>query len=200
MRNRGHVVKLVTIRRMTVAPATAWARAGGGHLRQFRAQVHQEADGCQPDALRNRRREPHRPAETQQRLKQTKTRSRSDSAGRLFDISLTLCKIVTMQTRTDGRIPTLPPKEALILELLVREKELYGLELVAASKGRLKRGTVYVTLGRMEEKGYITSRQEDAPPSAGGLPRRIYEPTAFGRRVLRTWTQMAARLMPEFAR
>ena len=98
------------------------------------------------------------------------------------------------------RIPSLPPKEALILELLVLESELYGLQLVAASKRRLKRGTVYVTLGRMEEKGYISSRLEDAPPDAGGLPRRIYEPTAFGRRVLRAWTQVARRLSPEFAR
>ena len=105
-----------------------------------------------------------------------------------------------MPPRRHGRIPTLPPKEALILDLLVRGKELYGLELVAASKGRLKRGTVYVTLGRMEDKGYLASRLEDAPPSAGGLPRRIYEPTAFGRRVLRAWTEVAARLMPAFAR
>ena len=93
----------------------------------------------------------------------------------------------------------LPPKEALILELLVRKQELYGLELVAASKGRLKRGTVYVTLGRMEEKGYVTSRLEDAPPAAGGLPRRIYEATAFGRRMLAALRQVA-RLVPEFAR
>jgi DNA-binding PadR family transcriptional regulator len=37
---------------------------------------------------------------------------------------------------------------------LLRHQELYGLQLVAASRGRLKRGTVYVTLRRMEEKGY----------------------------------------------
>ena len=98
------------------------------------------------------------------------------------------------------RIPTLPPKEALILELLVQEAELYGLQLVAASKGRLKRGTVYVTLGRMEEKGYISSRLEDAPPEAGGLPRRIYEPTTFGRRVLDAWAHVARSLRPELAR
>jgi PadR family transcriptional regulator PadR len=98
------------------------------------------------------------------------------------------------------RIPTLPPKEALILELLAREAELYGLQLVHAAKGRLKRGTVYVTLGRMEEKGYISSRLEDAPPDAGGLPRRIYEPTAFGRRALSAWAHVAARLSPRFAR
>ena len=99
-----------------------------------------------------------------------------------------------------GRIPTLPPKEALILELLVGESEMYGLQLVAASKRRLKRGTVYVTLGRMEEKGFITSRLEDAPPEAGGLPRRVYEPTAFGRRVLRAYELAHRHLTLEPAR
>ena len=102
--------------------------------------------------------------------------------------------------RRHDRIPTLPPKEALILRLLAGGKEMYGLELVAASKRRLKRGTVYVTLGRMERKGYVTSRLEEAPPAAGGLPRRIYEATAFGRRALAAWDHVAARLMPELAR
>jgi DNA-binding PadR family transcriptional regulator len=77
---------------------------------------------------------------------------------------------------------------------------LYGLELVARSKRRLKRGTIYVTLGRMEDKGYVTSRLEDPPPATGGLPRRLYEPTAFGTRVLAAWTAAAQLLMPEFAR
>jgi PadR family transcriptional regulator PadR len=94
---------------------------------------------------------------------------------------------------------SLSRKESLILELLVRDAELYGLQLVAESKRRLKRGTVYVTLQRMEEKGYVTSRTEDAPPSAGGLPRRLYRPTALGRRVLDAWTTVK-QLVPEFAR
>ena len=99
-------------------------------------------------------------------------------------------------------MPTLPAKEALIIELLSASGgrgEMYGLELVAASKGRLKRGTVYVTLGRMEEKGLVTSQLEAAPPEAGGLPRRIYQATALGRRLSEAWSHVA-RLLPEFAR
>ena len=103
-------------------------------------------------------------------------------------------------TERDRRPLTLSAKETLILELLVRDGELYGLQMVAASKRRLKRGTVYVTLGRMEEKGYVASRQEDAPPEAGGLPRRLYRATPLGRRVLTAWTTATRRLMPEFAR
>ncbi len=98
------------------------------------------------------------------------------------------------------RVLTLSAKETLILELLVRDGELYGLQMVAASRKRLKRGTVYVTLGRMEDKGYVSSRQEDAPPDAGGLPRRLYRATPLGRRVLAAWAKATRLLMPEFAR
>ena len=98
--------------------------------------------------------------------------------------------------RSHPRMLTLSPKELLVLELL-RDEELYGLQLVAASRRRLKRGTVYVTLGRMEEKGYITSTLEAAPAGKGGLPRRIYAATPLGRRMLAAWTSGATQLMPE---
>jgi DNA-binding PadR family transcriptional regulator len=94
--------------------------------------------------------------------------------------------------------PRLSAKETLILDLLVARRELYGLQLVTASRGRLKRGTVYVTLGRMEEKGYVSSRLEDGPPEAGGLARRQYQATPLGRRLLEAWTHVA-RLVPELA-
>jgi PadR family transcriptional regulator PadR len=94
---------------------------------------------------------------------------------------------------------TLSPKEQLILELLVVNGEMYGLQLVAESARRLKRGTVYVTLGRMEEKGYVTSNPEDQSPETGGLPRRLYQPTALGRSVLKAWRAAAGDLLPRFA-
>jgi DNA-binding PadR family transcriptional regulator len=87
----------------------------------------------------------------------------------------------------------------LVLELLTQRDAMYGLQLVAASRKRLKRGSVYVTLGRMEEKGYITSRLEAAPPEVGGMPRRLYEPTALGRRLLAAWTAAAQHFSPRFA-
>jgi len=98
------------------------------------------------------------------------------------------------------RRPSLSDKETVVLELLIRDGEMYGLELVSASDGALKRGTVYVTLGRMEEKGYVTARQEDAPLGAGGLPRRLYAPTPLGRELLRAWTTVSRRLAVRFAR
>jgi DNA-binding PadR family transcriptional regulator len=92
-------------------------------------------------------------------------------------------------------VPSLSPKEALILKLLAERGEMYGLLLVASSDGKLKRGTVYVTLGRMEEKGYVESRQEAQEPGAIGLPRRLYKPTARGVAVLRAWERAALSLL-----
>jgi PadR family transcriptional regulator len=81
----------------------------------------------------------------------------------------------------------LPAKERVILELLGSKGPMYGLQLVEHSRGALKRGTVYVTLGRMESKGLVASEQE-APHAGGiGLPRRIYRPTPLGERMLRAW-------------
>jgi len=93
-------------------------------------------------------------------------------------------------------IPSLPPKERLILDLLIAKSgPLFGLQLVALSDGALKRGTVYVTLGRMEAKGFVRSEQEAMPPGAIGLPRRLYYPTPLGERVLRAWSLMARELV-----
>ena len=83
--------------------------------------------------------------------------------------------------------PTLPPKELLILEMLVSRGPLHGLGMVEESGGRLKRGTVYVTLGRMEAKGFLVSEQEAPNPAAIGLPRRIYRVTGLGERMLGAW-------------
>ena len=64
---------------------------------------------------------------------------------------------------------------------------MFGLEMVEKSGKRLKKGTIYVTLGRMEDKGFIESRKEDPRPNARGLPRRLYQPSAHGVRVLNEW-------------
>ena len=87
----------------------------------------------------------------------------------------------------------LSPTEGLILELL-RTSEMYGLQLVKASGGTLKRGTVYVTLGRMEEKGYVESRPEARRTGAIGLARRLYRPTGLGLRVLDAWDMLLEKL------
>ena len=83
---------------------------------------------------------------------------------------------------TDTRLPSMSWTESLVMELL-RGRERYGLELVDASGGALKRGSVYVILARMEEKGFVDSRHEERAQGASGLPRRLYRATPYGRKV-----------------
>lgn len=81
-----------------------------------------------------------------------------------------------------SRSPSMSRTESLVMELL-RGRERYGLELVDRSHGALKRGSVYVILARMEEKGFVESRQEERSPGVSGLPRRLYRATTYGRKV-----------------
>ena len=83
---------------------------------------------------------------------------------------------------TDPRLPSMSRTESLLMELL-HGRERYGLELVDASAGALKRGSVYVILARMEEKGFVDSRQEERAPGASGPPRRVYRATPYGAKV-----------------
>jgi DNA-binding PadR family transcriptional regulator len=80
--------------------------------------------------------------------------------------------------------------EQLILTLFSDRCPSYGLQLVTASRGRLKRGGIYVTLGRMEEKGLVTSAEAE-----GG--RRLYRPTALGERALVAAQVFAGRVRVE---
>ena len=77
-----------------------------------------------------------------------------------------------------------------MLEMLVANGPSYGLQLVTESKGQLKRGTVYVTLGRMEEKGYVESEPDPEAADHLVLPRRIYRPSGYGLKVLEAWEAM----------
>lgn len=116
-----------------------------------------------------------------------------------LDLSLTLCKTSSMNRRVQ-ELPRLSSKEKVILELLAARGRMYGLQLVSDSRGKLKRGTVYVTLGRMEQKGFIESEPEKLSDDSGRVPRRMYRATSFGVHVLEIWTRMARELIWEVGR
>jgi DNA-binding PadR family transcriptional regulator len=80
--------------------------------------------------------------------------------------------------------PLATETELLVLRLLGTEAAgMYGLELVRSSAGKLKGNSVYVTLGRLEEKGFIKSHTEQQTTHAC-MPRPTYRLTAEGRYAL----------------
>lgn len=91
-----------------------------------------------------------------------------------------------------NELPRLSEKEFIILNLLVGARNpMYGLELVDKSDGVLKRGTIYTTLNRLEEKGYVSSKREEE--QAGLQPRRLYKATGLGVQVFRALANAGGR-------
>jgi len=85
-----------------------------------------------------------------------------------------------------NEFPGLSGKEFLIMEMLLENGEMFGLEMVDNSGGDLKKGTIYVTLGRMEGKGLLDSHEEERPENENGIARRLYSPTEYGQRVFKS--------------
>ncbi len=50
-----------------------------------------------------------------------------------------------MSDSKNNEFPKLSRKEFLVLGMLIGRGEMFGLEMVEASEGELKRGTIYVT-------------------------------------------------------
>lgn len=84
--------------------------------------------------------------------------------------------------------------EIKVLKLLEDEVARYGLELIRLSRGELKRGTIYVILHRLEERGLVKSvvpkRSKQSKPKHSGLPRPLYSITEAGVRMLKAWEQV----------
>lgn len=80
-------------------------------------------------------------------------------------------------------------EQMLLLAALHLGDEAYGVRLMEELEGRVgrkvSRGSVYVTLDRLEDKGWIASEQSASRPERGGRPRRIVSVTPDGKAALR---------------
>ncbi len=80
-------------------------------------------------------------------------------------------------------------EQMLLLAVMRLGNEAYGVKLMEELESRVgrsvSRGSVYVTLDRMEDKGWISSELSASRPERGGRPRRIVRVTSAGLAVLR---------------
>ena len=81
---------------------------------------------------------------------------------------------------------SLPGGTAMLVLALLKEREMYGYQMIAALRERsnhvfdLKAGTLYPLLHTLEAQGYVTSRDGEV----GGRVRRYYAITPAGRGAL----------------
>lgn len=81
----------------------------------------------------------------------------------------------------------------MVLGLVVKLGNVNGWALLDASDGKLTRGTIYVILKRIEDKGLVTSTtvKREKP---GGISLRYYRPTPAGDNVYIWWKLLTAEL------
>lgn len=91
------------------------------------------------------------------------------------------------------------PFEQLVLTAIVALGERgYGMAIHAKvselANRTVRHGAVYMTLERMEEKGYVSWSMADPTPERGGRTRRCYKLLDLGERVLQESVETAKRV------
>jgi DNA-binding PadR family transcriptional regulator len=82
---------------------------------------------------------------------------------------------------------TLSQQEEVILEMLMSGQELYGLEMIQKSEGKLKLGSIYVYLAKLEKNQLVSSKLEPLREGEYGKPRRLYQITSSGKAIYHRW-------------
>jgi DNA-binding PadR family transcriptional regulator len=91
------------------------------------------------------------------------------------------------------------PKELLALRLLIdNPRGLYGSQLVHLAEGKLNRGTVYMLLERMVDKGFVREVEEPGTASLQ-LTRTRHLITAQGKAAYRAFLEEQGLEMVPFA-
>jgi len=75
-------------------------------------------------------------------------------------------------------------RELQIMSILLNGERFgrqINLEYEKLTKKRMPIGSLYTTLDRMRDKGYIKSREGEPNPEYGGVPRRYFSLTGKGR-------------------
>jgi PadR family transcriptional regulator PadR len=80
--------------------------------------------------------------------------------------------------------------ELLVLLAILRlDHDAYGVTIRDALESETSRevalGAIYKTLGRLEDKGYVSSRLGDPTPQRGGRRKKLYRLESLGSRALK---------------
>jgi len=88
--------------------------------------------------------------------------------------------------------------EQIVLLAILRVDDAYGVAITDEIQRETRRditlASVYTTLARLEEKGFVTSSLGEPTAARGGRRKRYYTVTATGRRALRAAVSTIGRM------
>jgi DNA-binding PadR family transcriptional regulator len=104
---------------------------------------------------------------------------------------------------TTGKTDGLGPFEQLVLTAVVTLGDrAYGVPIhatVSELAGKdVNMGSIYVTLDRLRDKGYVSSRHADPTRERGGKPKCYYRIEAAGQRALEQSVETSQRVSEAF--
>ncbi|HEX4075350.1 MAG TPA: PadR family transcriptional regulator [Candidatus Acidoferrales bacterium] len=90
-------------------------------------------------------------------------------------------------------------EQLVLTAILTLRDDAYGVTIHAkvtelAQPKAVSLGAIYVTLDRLEDKGYVASWLSDPTPERGGRAKRCYKLEALGERALRESAVTAKRI------
>jgi DNA-binding PadR family transcriptional regulator len=96
-------------------------------------------------------------------------------------------------------------EQLVLTAILSLRDDAYGVSIHSkvadlAKPKNVSLGAVYVTLDRLEDKGYLASWLSDPTPERGGRAKRFYRLEALGERALRDSAVTAKRVWQEVGR
>jgi DNA-binding PadR family transcriptional regulator len=96
-------------------------------------------------------------------------------------------------------------EQLVLTAILSLRDDAYGVSIHSkvadlAKPKAVSLGAVYVTLDRLEDKGYLSSWLADPTPERGGRAKRFYRLEALGERALRESAVTAKRVWQEVGR
>ncbi|MBZ5590617.1 MAG: PadR family transcriptional regulator [Acidobacteriia bacterium] len=95
-------------------------------------------------------------------------------------------------------------EQLVLTAILSRRDDAYGVTIHAkvaelARPKEISLGAIYVTLDRLEDKGFVSSRLSDPTPERGGRAKRCYRLEALGERALEESAVTAKRIWDTIA-
>ena len=92
-------------------------------------------------------------------------------------------------------------EEIVMLTIGILGEDAYGLAIKTEIESRLGRavsmGALHTGLDRLEEKGYLRSKLGEATKVRGGKPKRFFQVTAKGQKVLKAMMENRQKLWKE---
>jgi PadR family transcriptional regulator len=92
-------------------------------------------------------------------------------------------------------------EQLILAALTILGADAYGMtihervEKLAAGLRSVSLGSVYTTLDRLEQKGYVKSWFSDPTPERGGRSKRYFEVTGAGEKALKTSATVASNIL-----